>query len=63
MKDIKNSEEYNDPTAYKAIRNLDGEHRRFRRLLFAIFDLCELYGFRLEGRIRLVDKRSGRVWR
>jgi hypothetical protein len=25
--------------------------------------LCELAGFEIEGRIILVDKRNGRVWR
>lgn len=27
------------------------------------FYLCELAGFEIEGRIILVDKRNGRVWR
>lgn len=32
-------------------------------LLYAIFDICELADFEIEGRIVLVDKRSGKVWR
>ena len=28
-----------------------------------LFYLCELAGFEIEGRIILVDKRNGRVWK
>lgn len=28
-----------------------------------LFDICELSGFEIEGRVVLVDKRTGRVWR
>lgn len=59
----RNAEEYFDPTAGAAIRNYEEEHRRFRKLLRAIFYICELSGFRIEGRIVLVDKRTGKVWR
>lgn len=33
------------------------------RLLHTLFYLCELAGFEIEGRIILIDKRNGRVWR
>lgn len=59
----KNAEGYSDPTAYEAIKRLEKEDERFHKLLFAIFDICELAGFQVEGRIVLVDKRNGRVWR
>ena len=59
----KNSEGYSDPTAYQALKNIELEEERFRKLLYAIFDICELAGFEIEGRIVLVDKRSGKVWR
>lgn len=51
-----------DLTAYKAIENVESE-RRFKRLLAQIFRLCDLYGFHLEERIVLKDKKTGRVWR
>lgn len=54
---------YSDPTAYQALKNIELEEERFRKLLYAIFDICELAGFEIEGRIVLVDKRSGKVWR
>lgn len=59
----KNAEGYSDPTAYEAIKNIDKEEAKFHKLLYAIFDICELAGFKIEGRITLVDKRNGRVWR
>lgn len=60
----KNAEGYSDPTAYEALRNIEiKEDERFHKLLYAIFDICELAGFEIEGRIVLIDKKSGRVWR
>ena len=60
----KNAEGYFDPTAYEALRNIETkEDERFHKLLYAIFDICELAGFEIEGRIVLIDKKSGRVWR
>lgn len=59
----KNKEGYSDPTVYEALRKIDEEDARFHRLLDMIFYLCELAGFRIEGRIVLTDKRTGRIWR
>ena len=33
---------------------------RYHKLIHMIFDLCELSGFQLEGRIHLVDKKTGK---
>ncbi len=59
----KNAEEYSDPTAYEAIKNIDKEDKRFHKLLHTIFNICELSGFQIEGRIVLVEKKTGRIWR
>lgn len=59
----KNHEGYSDPTAYEAIKNTNADDDRFHKLLHSIFDICEKAGFGIEGRIVLVDKKSGRVWR
>ena len=59
----RNAEGYPDPTAYQAMKNLDKEDDRFHKLLFTIFNICELAGFQIEGRIVLVDKSNGRVWK
>lgn len=59
----KNASGYSDPTAYEAIKNIDREDENFHKLLHTIFNICELSGFRIEGRIILVDKTSGKVWK
>ena len=59
----KNAEEYSDPTVYEAIKNIDKENERFHKLLRTIFYICDIAGFEIEGRIVLVDKKTGRIWR
>lgn len=62
--DIKrNGSGYFDPTAYEVLKKIDDEEARFNKLLHTIFNICELAGFRIEGRIVLEDKKTGRVWR
>lgn len=65
--DRKNAEGYNDPTAYYAIRNVERDSstddERFHKLLDSIFNICELSGFHIEGRIVIKDKKTGKVWR
>lgn len=39
------------------------DDERFYKTLHSIFHVLELGGFDLEGRITLVDKRTGKVWR
>ena len=58
-----------DPTAYLAIKKVDKEKsydeesKRFYKLLYTIFDICELSEFTLEGRISLRDRRTGKLWK
>ena len=59
----RNASGYVDPTACRAIKNVDREDENFHKLLHTIFNICELYGFRIEGRIVLVDEVTGKVWR
>lgn len=60
----RNAEGYYDPTAGQALRKIDAEEdERFHKLLHTIFYLCELAGFEIEGRIVLIDKKNGRIWR
>lgn len=61
--DKKNAEGYSDPTAYAALKHISDEDARFHKLLHMLFDICELSGFEIEGRIVLVDKQTGKVWR
>ena len=59
----RNASGYIDPTAYEAISNIESENERFKKLLNSIFNICDLADFEIMGRIVLVDKRSGKVWR
>lgn len=60
----RNTEGYPDPTAYEALKSIEREEdERFHKLLHTLFYLRELADFEIEGRIILVDKRNGRVWR
>lgn len=52
-----------DPTAYKAIRNVEKDEERLKKLLDVIFAICDIADFHVEGRITFRDKRSGRIWR
>ena len=59
-----NGEGYSDYTAFKAIKNIyDEDYKRFKKLLRSIFKLCELSGFKIDSRIIIVDKKTGRVWK
>lgn len=59
----KNGDGYYDPTAYKAIKAAEEETVKFQKLLDTIFNICELSGFHIEGRIKIKSKSTGRIWR
>lgn len=62
----RNASGYMDLTAYEAIRNIEREaeaEERFKKLLSVIFSICDLAGFRIEGRLTVRDKKTGKVWR
>jgi len=55
-----------DPTAYEAIKNVDNEcveKEKFNKLLHTIFYICNLAGFKIQGRIVLINEATGRVWK
>lgn len=54
---------YPDPTAYEALSHVIEEEERFHKLLNTIFYICKIAGFEIDGRITLVDKETGRVWK
>lgn len=57
-----NGEGYSDPVTYDALSRLD-EEARFHRVIKMIFNLLDLAGFYLDGRITIVSKKTGRIWR
>lgn len=67
MNDMKrNGSGYPDPTAYKAIKNVEAANdskARFGKLLNAVFAMCDAYGFHLEEHIIVKDKKTGKIWR
>jgi hypothetical protein len=58
----RNGEGFYDQTAYAAMKNHGNEEARFYKLLYTIFYIVKLAGFELDGRIKLIDRRTGRVW-
>lgn len=73
---LRNNEHYHDPTAGTAIQHTahkkkrkpieswdDIDCDRVNTLISAIKDMCGLAGFEVDGRITLVDKKTGKVWR
>lgn len=67
---FKNHEGYPDETAYKAIKNTEGEkdlptleeQKRFFELLNTLKHIIDISNFDLEEKIVLKDKQTGRVW-
>lgn len=58
---MKNGSGYYDPTAYEAIKDMWSEERH-AKTIHTILHICELGGYKLESRIVLRDKKTGRVW-
>lgn len=59
----KNGSGCSDPVACKAIKKVDAERERLTRLLDVIFTICDYAGFHVEDRIKLKDKKTGKVWK
>lgn len=62
----RNEEHYLDLTPYDAMKDLkDFEvgYERFKRTLHILFQVAALGGFEIEGRIVMIDKETGRIWR
>ena len=62
----RNEEHYMDMTPYDAIKDLakfEEGYERFQKTLHIIFQTAALGGFEIEGRVVLIDKKNGRIWR
>lgn len=55
-------EKTDEQSKKRNFRELDRDTQRFYNLLHMIWNLCNIAGFKLEGRITLRDKKSGKVW-
>lgn len=61
-----NGEGYSDQAAGYALSKSKpdkDEEAKFRRLIKIIVNICDMAGFKVEGRITLKNKKSGRIWR
>lgn len=58
----RNGKGYLDMTAYEAIKE-EEEKDRFHNFIRAIFKLCKQYGYVIDGRITVKDKKTGRIWK
>ena len=61
-RDMYNSSGCRDLTSYLALRNIESEER-FKEFLREVFKLSERYGFHIESRIAVTDKKTGKKWR
>lgn len=60
----KNSLGYTDLTPFEDFNSMEKDDEiRFKKLLGTIFYICELAEFKIEERIVLTDKKSGKTWR
>lgn len=64
---FKNAEGYPDPTVGEAMANIAQEEReqleKIDTLIHAIKALVELAGFKVVGRITLLDKKTGKKYK
>jgi len=62
-----NHEGYPDLTAYEAekaiIKEESKEKKRVSRTIEAMQYIANLLGFKVKGRITLIDRRTGKEWR
>lgn len=60
--DMYNASGCKDLTTYLALKNVDSEER-FKEFLKEVFKLSERYGFHIDNRIAVTDKKTGKKWR
>lgn len=46
----------------KKFRDLPKDAQRFYNLLNTLFNVCTLAGFRIEGRVKIRDLKTGKIW-
>lgn len=61
--DKRNSEGYSDPTAYKALSNVEREEARAHKVKSLLSLMCDLAGYKIRGQVFLMDKRTGHTYR
>lgn len=61
----KNSEGYDDPTTFAAMRKVDNdpEQKELTCLIKMITKIASYAGYSIENRIILKNKKTGKIWR
>ena len=59
----RNGSGYKDPTAEKALKSIVANEKKVTKLIKTIQAVAHLAGYEIEGRIVLIDKKTGEVWR
>ena len=59
----RNGSGYKDPTAEKALKSIVANEKKVTKLIKTIQAVAHLAGYDIEGRIVLIDKKTGEVWR
>ena len=63
VENIKEGEKLEISKEFKTEIEKEELRNRHNKLLKSIFVICELAGFKVESRIVLRDKKTGRVWK
>lgn len=63
MNTNKNSEGYSDPTAYEALKSAEKNENRVSDLVKVLKYVARNAGFNIDGRIVLVDRKTGEIWK
>lgn len=61
--EIRNHEHYKDKTAYHAIQAADKPPDSLTRTITAIRAVAEVGGYEIFGRVKLRDKKTGKIYR
>jgi len=59
----RNGSGYYDPTAEQALKPIVAKERKVSQVIKTIQAVAHLAGFEIEGRITLIDKETGEVWK
>lgn len=62
MKPWQNQSGCNDPTAYQAIKKADEDARKAGDFIRCVATLARLCGFELVGKLKIREKKSGRIY-
>jgi hypothetical protein len=63
MANKRNTEGYPDPTAYGALSKIEREEAHAKKMRSILGEVCEMSGYRIQGKLILMDKRTGYTYK